>query len=181
MVIDTLEGLETLIDDVVCEDRGLENIEEMPFSKGHVLALTYWRQFLSRLDALRDDHGMTVILVGHAQLESYEQHATARWRRYVPAVHWRTCLLLQSWCDEVLFATHQEHGRDNRRSSPTGNDGADILNSDRVVWTTPTAFCVAKNHLNLPSQLPLDFRSLAKYLAVCEQEQTSHSKGHHDA
>ena len=166
VVIDPLEGLENLIRDEVCRDRGLESIEELSFGRGYGLAMTYWRRMLRGLEALQRDCGMTVMLVGHAQIERYDASHPVHCRRYVPAVHWRTCLLLQSWCDEVLFATYDWDRHALPR--PVVQDACDGLRTgpSRVIYTSPTAFCVAKNHLGLPARIPMDYRELTPCLSA---------------
>lgn len=176
VVIDPLEGLERLIGDEVCRDRGLENIEELSFDRGYGLAMTYWHRLLRGLDALRCDFGMTVMLVSHAQFECNDQ--PMRCRRYIPAVHWRTWLLLQSWCDEVLFATYDwgSGGTDGLQKTFCSDVYSHSqLSPARVIYTTPTPFCVAKNHWDLPVRIPMDFAAFAPSFAVSKPDIASNN------
>ena len=173
VVIDPLEGLETLICDEVCRDRGLENIEEISFSRGYGFAMTYWRGLLRGLETLRRDCGMTVMFVGHARLEVDDENPSTHRRRYIPAVHWRTGLQLLSWCDEVLFATFNWEQSGAHAPMPTGEGLSDTLEIERVLYTCPTTFCVAKNHLKLPPQMSMDFALLAPHLKAEQPESLS--------
>ena len=45
----------------------VENIEDIGYAKGYMFALTQWRDFLAGLDALRNERGMTCLLLAHAK------------------------------------------------------------------------------------------------------------------
>ena len=61
VVIDSLDWLEQLIWSDVCRERGVVNIEDIPYAKGFTLALTRWRKFLDRLSDLRAGRGMLTV------------------------------------------------------------------------------------------------------------------------
>ena len=84
IAIDSLDWLERLIWAEVCAEHGVKNIEEIGYAKGYAFALTYWREVLAGLDALRHDRGMDVILVAHARIERFENPETDPYDRFVP-------------------------------------------------------------------------------------------------
>lgn len=161
-VIDSLDWLERLIHADVCRQKGVENIEDIGFSKGYTFALTPWREFLTGLDALRNDRGMTIVLLAHARVERFENPETETYDRYVPRLHKFSSALIQEWCDEVLFATYRVHtkvndegfGRKKARGLGTG---------ERILRTTERPAHVAKNRLNLPEELPLDWNEYSHF------------------
>ncbi len=166
VVIDSLDWLERLIWARVCRDRDVETIEDIGYGKGYVFALTQWREIISGLDALRNERGMSIILIAHAQIEKFANPETDTYDRYSPRLHKQASALIQEWCDEVLFATYAIHtkttdegfGRKRVQGLGTG---------ERIIRTTERAAHVAKNRLNLPEQLPLDYRV---YAAVARGE-----------
>jgi len=157
VVLDSLDWLERLIWTRVCQDRGVESIEDIPYGKGYIFALTYWRAVLSNLDALRGDRGMHVILIAHAQIEKFANPETDTYDRYSPRLHKQASALVQEWADEVLFCTYSVHtktteegfGRKRVQGIGTG---------ERIIRTTERPAHVAKNRLGLPEQFPLDCR-----------------------
>ena len=160
VVVDSLDWLERLIWAKVCEDRNVESIEDIPYGKGYVFALTQWREVLAGLDAVRNERGMAVILIAHAQIEKFANPETETYDRYSPRLHKQTSALIQEWCDEVLFATYAVHtkttdeGFGRRRIQGIGT-------GERIIRTTERPAHVAKNRLNLPDQIPLDYRAYA--------------------
>jgi len=157
VVIDSLDWLERLIFAEVCGKRGVESIEDIGYAKGYVFALTQWREIFAGLDALRNERGMQVILIAHAQIEKFANPETDTYDRYSPRLQKQASALVQEWCDEVLFATYQVHTK-------TTNEGFDrkrthgIGTGERIVRTTERPAHVAKNRLNLPDEFPLDYR-----------------------
>lgn len=163
LVIDSLDWLERLIWVDVCEKRGVESIEDIGYAKGYTFALTQWREILAGLEALRNERGMMIILIAHAKIERFENPETEPYDRYSPRLHKSASAIIQEWCDEVLFATYKVHtrkvdeqfGRAQHRGIGTG---------ERIIRTTERPAHVAKNRLNLPDEIPLDYRIYAAFL-----------------
>lgn len=163
VVVDSLDWTERLIWAEVCEKRGVESIEDIGYAKGYTFALTQWRQVLVGLEALRSERGMMVILIAHAKIERFENPETEGYDRYSPRLHKSASAIIQEWCDEVLFATYKVHtrkvdeqfGRVQHRGVGTG---------ERIIRTTERPAHVAKNRLNLPDEIPLDYRIYAAFL-----------------
>lgn len=160
VVIDSLDWLERLIWAEVCQKRGVQSIEDIGYAKGYTFALTYWREIIAGLDALRRERGMMVVLIAHAKIEKFENPETDSYDRYSPRLHKLASAIIQEWCDEVLFATYRIHtktsdeGFDRKRTQGIGT-------GERIVRTTERPAHVAKNRLSLPEEFPLDFRIYA--------------------
>ena len=176
VVVDTLDWLEQLIWAEVCRRKGVENIEDIGYAKGYTFALTHWREVLDGLDALRNDRGMTVVLIAHSKIDRFENPETETYDRYTPRLHKHACAMVCEWSDEVLFATYRVHtkqtdegfGRKKARGVGTG---------ERIVWTTERPAHVAKNRLNLPDELPLEWAAYAQYLPGNQRPAQPKTKG----
>lgn len=165
VVVDSLDWLERLIWDTVCESYGAKSIEKVDggYGKGYVYALTPWRQFLDRLNALHKDRCMAVILIAHAKVEKFEDPESSPYDRYSPRLHKHAGALLTEWCDAVLFATRKFRtqteetgfGRKRTIAHAVGKDGG-----ERILRTTGGPSCVAKNRYDLEPELPLDWNAL---------------------
>jgi hypothetical protein len=165
VAVDSLDWLERLIWAEVCRERGVENIEDIGYAKGYTFALNHWREFLAGLEALRGERAMQVVLIAHAKIERFENPETDSYDRYSPRLHKLASHLIQEWCDEVLFATYRVHTRQtdegfNRKKSKGLGTG------ERILRTTERPSHVAKNRLNLPDELPLDWAAYAKHFPV---------------
>jgi hypothetical protein len=164
IVVDSLDWLERIIWAEVCRKRNVENIEEIGYAKGYVFSLTQWREFLEGLSALRADRGMTAVLIAHARIERFENPETESYDRYVPRLHKLAAAIVQEWCDEVLFATYKvytkqsDEGFNRKRTQGVGS-------GERIIRTQERPAHVAKNRLNLPDELPLDWNTYAQHMA----------------
>ncbi len=165
VVVDTLDWLERLIWAEVCRRKMVESIEDIGYQKGYTFALNHWRDVLTGLDALRRDRDMAVLLVAHCKIEKFDDPANESYDRYSPRLHKLASAVVTEWCDEVLFATYKVYTRQsdegfNRKKTRGLGDG------ERVIYTTERPAHVAKNRLNLPDEMPLDFRAYAQCVAA---------------
>jgi len=168
VVVDSLDWLERLIWAEVCRRRGVENIEDIGYAKGYTFALTQWREVLDGLQALRRERGMMVVLIDHCKIEKFENPETDSYDRYVPRLHKHASAVVQEWCDEVLFATYRIHTKEVEEGF--GRTRAQGIGGERIVRTTERPANVAKSRLELPEELPLDYRAYAHYLSQNEGE-----------
>ncbi len=163
VVIDSLDWLERLIHAVVCEKRGVGNIEEIGFAKGYTFALAHWKDVLDGLDALRSQRGMTAIVIAHAKVERFENPETDAYDRYVPRLHKAANALVTEWADEALFANYKVHTRTsdegfNRKRAQGLGTG------ERILRTSERPSHLAKNRLGLPDEMPLAWDAYAEFL-----------------
>lgn len=165
VVVDSLDWLERLIWDSVCQDYGAKSIEKVDggYGKGYIYALTPWRQFIDHLSALHRDRCMAVILIAHAKIEKFDDPESSPYDRYSPRLHKHAAALLTEWCDAVLFASRKFRtqtedagfGRKRTIAHAVGSGGG-----ERVLRTVGGPSCVAKNRYNLEGELPLDWNTL---------------------
>jgi len=170
VVIDSLDWLERLIWDVVCNDYGVKSIEKVDggYGKGFGYAMPYWRQLVDRLVALHQDRSMAVILLAHAKVEKFDDPESSPYDRYSPRLHKHASALITEWCDAVLFATRKIRtqtedtgfGRQRTTAHPIGKDGG-----ERILKTVGGPSCVAKNRYGLAAELPLDWNALVSGIA----------------
>lgn len=169
VAIDSLDWLERLIWNEVCRKRNVTNIEDIGYAKGYTFALNYWREFLEGLTALRRDKGMTIVLIAHAKIEKFENPETESYDRYVPRLHKLVSAMIQEWCDEVLFATYKVHTKQTEEGfGRKGTRG--IGTGERILRTSERPAHMAKNRLNLPDEIPLDWNAYANHFTHLKKE-----------
>lgn len=163
-VIDTVDWLEQLIHRQVATDAGVKSIADIGYGKGYSRALPMWNWVISQLDQIRRQRKMAVILLSHAKVERYESPDSESYDRYSPDLHKSSCSMVQEWCDEVLFANFRvftkEQGEGSRKRTVA------IGGKDRYIRTSESASSVAKNRLNLPDELPLEWSAYASAVAA---------------
>lgn len=161
LVIDTIDWLESMIHDVICEKESKDTVSDIPFGCGYDKALVSMRKFMKSLDACIAK-GMHVLLVAHSQIVRFEDPVIGAYDRFAPRLHKKTAAALTEWADEVLFANYktftvaEDKGFGQERKMGVG-DGS------RVLYTTERPGHCAKNRLNLPEEMPWDPRDFSHY------------------
>lgn len=154
LVVDSLDWLEPLVWQKVCTAHNVPSIETLPYGKGYVEALTYWRQFFQGITALRDDKNMTVVMVAHSQIVRVEDPSLPAYDSHDLKLHKRAAALAEEFADVILYAAvktntvTEESGFNNKRVRAT-------TTGERVMHTVGQPAFLAKNRFSLPSPLPL--------------------------
>lgn len=161
-VIDSVDWLERLIWDKLCAQYSVNSIEKVDggYAKGYTHALTYWREIVDHLNALRNTRGMVILLIAHSKVERFEDPESSPYDRYSPRLHKHAAALLSEWADAVLFATRKirtqtEDAGFNRKRTiahAIGRDGG-----DRILRCVGGPSCVAKNRYGIIEELPLSW------------------------
>ncbi len=160
VVVDSVDWLEPLVWQRVCQDNRWASIEEPGYGKGYVAALDLWRQYLDGLNALRDERGMTVIQIAHTDIKRFDSPEHEPYDRYVIKLHARAAALLQEHSDVVLFANYRistvkaDVGFNKKVTRALGS-------GERVLYTAERPAFLAKNRYGLPDVLPLDWQAFA--------------------
>jgi len=157
LVIDSVDWLEAMIWDKVCKQYGVDSIEkvEKGYGKGYVAALNVWRDYINKLNYIRDTRNMTIIQIAHARIVRFENPETEPYDRYEIKLHKSASSLMMEHSDMVLFVNDRINiTKDDEKFSKEGR--ARARSSDRVLYTSERPAALAKNRYNLPSEIPFD-------------------------
>lgn len=162
VVLDSLDWLERLIWDRLCQQYGVSSIEKVDggYARGYTHALSFWREIIDHLNVLRHDRGMVVLLIAHSKVERFEDPESSPYDRYSPRLHKHAAALVCEWCDAVLFATRKFRtqsedagfGRKRTIAHAIGKDGG-----ERILRCVGGPSCVAKNRYGIAEELPLSW------------------------
>lgn len=159
LVIDSLDWIEPLVWDAVCIEDGKPNIEMVGggFAKGYIFALKKWGLMRDKLVALRTVKKMNIVLVAHSVIKRFDDPTeNASYDRYQIKLHEKAAALWREYCKAVLFANFEtavKVDENNRRKFKAFADGA------RVVYTERRPAFDAKNRMNLPFKIALDWNA----------------------
>jgi hypothetical protein len=160
VVVDSLDWLEPLIWQHTAQLHNQPNIEAFGYGKGYAAAADTWRSFLEGLNALRDERGMAVILIAHAEIKRFDSPETEPYDRYQPKLHRSASALVQEHVDAVLFANY----RISTLKSDVGFNKKvvrGVSGGDRLLHTVERPAFLAKNRFGLPETLPLSWPDFA--------------------
>lgn len=159
LVIDSADWLEHLIHAEVSREAGVSDIAGIPFGRGYKLAEVKWKGILGRLDELRMDKKMIIILLAHSQVERFNAPEIEAYDRYQIDLHKKSAALVNEWADVVLFANYKTYtttqdagfGQKITKAKGTG---------ERVMYTAERPAFNAKNRYSLPFELPFSWAAL---------------------
>lgn len=161
VVIDSLDWLDSLIWADINEKY---EAKDLAYGKGAVIAAERWRVILDGLNALRNDRGMSVILLAHAQIKRFDSPEVEPYERYMPKLQERSSAVVQEWCDCVLFANFKTIvKKDDIGFNQKVSRG--ITTGERLLYTVEKPAYLAKNRYGLPDALPLAWQSFADAIA----------------
>ncbi len=150
LVIDTIGGLQSLCFDYVrAVDFQNDRKKFVSYGNGVDSAVPIWRDMLRKLDALRIERRMRVILLGHSTVKTFKNPEGEDYDRYSPAVDPKIYAATGNWCDMVLFCNfHTSVDESGKR--PKGKGG-----QMRFFNTEYCPAYEAKNRYGLPTSISM--------------------------
>ena len=166
VAIDSADWLEGLIHSEIAKKAGKDSIADIGYGAGYKQALAVWDKILFKLDWLRTDRKMGIILLAHCAIKKHQDPEQESYDGYQPALHDLASAMLQEWSDEVLFASYrvylkkEDQGFGKTRSLAMGG-------TERYIRTQETAACLAKNRLEgMPPEIEFLWSEYAQWFAV---------------
>lgn len=157
VVIDTIDWADQLIWSAI---NAKHSAQDLAYGKGSVIAAEYWRSLLDGLNALRNERGMAIVLIAHAQVKRFDSPEVEPFDRYMPKLQERSSALVQEWCDCVLFTNFKTLvKKDDVGFNQKVSRG--VTTGERLLYTVEKPAYLAKNRYGLPEQLPLSWQSFA--------------------
>lgn len=151
VVIDSLDWLESIIWAKVAADQGVTSIESIGFAKGYIFALNYWKEILQGLSYLRNNKGMTPILLAHSQIKTFQSPTTEPYDRYSLKLHAKASAVVEEWSDVILYAGFKTVTKGDKSK---GEHVRGIGKGERLLYTEERPGYAAKNRYSLPSEMP---------------------------
>lgn len=157
-VIDSVDWIEPLIWQQVCAEHNVESISKVlgGYGQGYMQALNLWREYLDALNYLRDEKGMTIIQIGHAQIRKFENPETDIYDRYELKLNKHASSLLMEHSDIILFANYYVGvKKEEKNMSKEGRKRA-VGTGERLLYTEERPAFMAGNRYSLPAEIPFD-------------------------
>lgn len=156
-VVDSTDWLEPLIWQHVCRKNGWKSIEDPGYGKGYIEANATWRAFLDKLNRLRVERGMAVILIAHSAVKRFEAPDSEAFDRYELKMQKGALGLIVEWADAILFA--QEETAIKKETNGQNVRARGVSTGRRIVNTNAKPSFIAGNRYGLPDVLPLDWNA----------------------
>lgn len=158
VVIDTVDWLEKLIFRAVCDEKKIQNIEDIGYGKGYVYAKQKVQGLLELLDTIIG-RGVHVVLVCHSMIRKFElPDEMGSYDRYTLKLNEKNIApLIKEWVDMLLFVNFKTDvvtGADGKTKKGKGGQ-------KRVMYANHSACWDAKNRFGLPDEMPFEYEQIA--------------------
>ena len=156
IVIDSVDGLDAMLQAHVTEQH---SEKELSYGKDSELFAAEWRKTLDALEWFNTTRQIGIVLIGHSQIERFNDPAGDSYDRYSPRLHKKSSALIREWVDEALFATY----RTITRTEDVGFNKTRTLAIDggRVLKTSEKPSHMAKNRLGLRDEIEMNYAALS--------------------
>jgi hypothetical protein len=161
IVVDTVDRLEALIWQQVCQEDNIESIEHYQggFGKGYVRSAEIFRRIIEELSELASR--FHILLIGHVVVRSYQDPALASgYDRYQLKIHERAAGVIREAVDLMAFCTYRQELIRGDKKNKAGTRA--LTDGSRVLYTEFRPAFDAKNRFGLPFEMPLEWAPLAK-------------------
>jgi ribosomal protein RSM22 (predicted rRNA methylase) len=141
----------------VASKAGKQTIEEIGYGRGYQSLERAWQEILFSLGYLWNQ-GKHIVFTCHQQRCAMKNPEGEDYNFFAPKLHRVGSACVSEWCDEVLCLKHSN-------ASKKTEDGKTVpLAVSRVIACNDSLVVEAKNRLNMPNEIPLDFSVLAQYM-----------------
>ena len=153
LILDSVDGLEPMIWRETCVRNQWESIETPGYGKGYLAADIIWNEFMTGCDYLRREKGMTIILIAHSDVKTFDEPGKVPYSRYDLRMHKRGAAILTDRCDYILFVGSKTEIKEvdagfNKKHAHAEGGGA------RWIFTDSRPAFIAKNRsASMPAQL----------------------------
>lgn len=166
VIIDSLDGMESLVWAATCRRLGINSIEEAGYGKGYIEADTEWKEYLSAASAMARS-GLYVVQLAHPEIVRFDSPTSDPYSRYTIKLHKRANALVREQSDIVAFMNYRislktaDAGFNKKVTHAEGGN-------ERLVHLSEKAGFVAKNRFSMPDSFKYvkgaGFKEFAKYL-----------------
>lgn len=158
VVVDSTDWLEPLIWAHVCELNNWTSIEQPGYGRGYVEANKVWRDFLDKLNTLRVEKGMAVILIAHSAVKRFEAPDSEAFDRYELKMQKGALGLIVEWADVIGFA--QEETAIKKEAQGQNVRARGVSTGRRILHCNAKPSFIAGNRYGLPDVIPLKWDAL---------------------
>jgi hypothetical protein len=165
LVIDSLDWLEPLIEAHVLKGQAGKTMNSAHggYSKAYDISNTLWRELMGRLDKLRNDRGMNIIVIAHSKVEhKFEPTTQSTYDRYCLQLYKTSAALWRQYLDSLFFfGFEMVVGRTSQTETKT------VTTGKRLLYPILTSGFDAKNRYNMvsPVDLSLTWQQFADMVA----------------
>lgn len=172
LVLDTLDFLEARCWEHVClaakDGKRRNSIEDFGYAKGYVFALEEFQKLAARLELLRMQRRMNIVLLAHSHVKGFKNPIGDDYDTYELRLNGKLAEFMRAWPKAVLFANYRIY---TNKSSEDGRIRG-VSDGSRVIHSAPHPAWHAKSRYALPPELPLSWAEFERHAGDEKPEST---------
>lgn len=152
VIIDSLDGFESLVWAKTCERIGVSSIEEPGYGKGYIETDSEWQYFIDGVAALKQ-RGIAVVMLAHPEVVRFDSPITDPYSRYTIKLHKRANSIIREKSDIVAFMNYRTTIKEKevaRQKTVAHGEGG----GDRQIHLEERPGFLAKNRYEMPVTIP---------------------------
>lgn len=152
LILDTLNGACNLCTEDVVQNKfkgNVENFEDYGRGMKPSFMPKEWQSFLDKLDALRAERNMAIILLAHSQVKTVNNPGASNFDRWEPVMPKEIAAITDRWVDMILFGGFEV----TVESKKLEQKGKAVGGNVRMLYTQPDAAYNAGNRAGLPAEI----------------------------
>lgn len=144
LVIDTGNGAEQLCAKQICDDHfGGDWSGYNSYGRGNEQASKAWAEFLAELDTLRFQRKMTILILQHAKVKTFQDPTQGKdWDQWRPEAIEKCWALTHKWADAIIFGGFKVTVKDDKATA-----------EKRYLRCAASGAIVAGNRYGLPPEI----------------------------
>lgn len=148
LIIDTIDTFEPMLEKMICDQNGWQNISAPDFGVGFTEAASRFGYFMQGLHKLRDVKRMHIVILAHVEVTRFDDPRMGSYSTYEIAVRRRVREVLSNLSDAVFFMS-QDPTIDQKK----GEAAKAKASQNIFLFTQPSPAFNAKNMWNMPSKV----------------------------
>jgi hypothetical protein len=146
IALDAMGGYERMCHEVVCTRDFKGNWDNFNgWDRGPKASIAEWLKLISRLEAVNQKHGTTIIFLSHAKPVKFKDPLAENYDRWSSDVNPATWAETHKWADAVLFGNFRTFS----------DKGKGVGGTDRIVCTEFRAGYDAKNRYGMKPEVQM--------------------------
>jgi len=177
LVIDSIDWLEAMLYRHICGEYNVKSIEKAAggYGKGYIVALEKFRELNVKLNKIRTERGMNIVLICHAEPVNFQDpQEQEAYHRYELKLNKKVSALYREYVDAVLFANFETLIKTDEGRTKALSDGTRIIHTER------RAGFDAKNRYGLPFTLDLSWQAFDEAAKKGEPDNSAEIKNRID-
>jgi len=160
LAIDSLDWLEALIWQKVCENEKVDSIDNIAYGKGYKLAVLLWQKYIDYLNQLRSEKNMIVMQLAHTSIRTFYPPDGESYDRYEIALHKAASAKLQEHSDIVAFGKQHEVNLVKTQGKMGKQEKRAVSSGERKLFLTEQPAWLAKNRYAMSESIDFSWDAI---------------------